>query len=51
MADAYIKRIKKDADSAEVKEYLDYLADRLTYILENIDTENLTDDLNKRIGG
>lgn len=51
MADIYIRHIKSDPSNKEIKEYLDYLADRLTYILENIDTENLTDDLNKKIGG
>lgn len=51
MADSYIKRISTTADHKEIIEYLDYLADRLNYILENIDTENLTDQLNSKIGG
>ena len=51
MADNYIKHIEKNADLREVIKYLDYLADRLSYILENIDTENFTDQLNSKIGG
>lgn len=51
MADSYIRHIPPDADHREVVSYLEYLANRLTYILENIDTENLTDKLNERIGG
>ena len=51
MADSYIRHIDRTADKTDIIEYLDYLADRLTYILENIDRENLTDKLNERIGG
>ena len=51
MADSYIRHIKKGATNAEINEYLDYLADRLSYVLENIDEENLTDKLKNKIGG
>lgn len=50
MADSYIKHIKQDATNAEIVEYLNYLANRLSYILENIDEENLTENLKKKIG-
>ena len=51
MADTYIKRISSDAKGKEINEYLNYLAQRLEYILENIDEENLTDKLKNKIGG
>ena len=50
MADSNIKHIKKDASSAEICSYLNYLADRLNYILENLDEENMTDSFNKKGG-
>ena len=51
MADSYIRHLRSGATNAEITEYLNYLADRLTYILENIDEENLTDELKNKIGG
>lgn len=51
MADSFIRRIDKNADTREIVEYLDYLCGRISYILKNIDEENLTDDMKKRIGG
>ncbi|MBQ4561432.1 MAG: hypothetical protein IJA55_03755 [Clostridia bacterium] len=50
MADSNIKRIKKDASGAEICEYLNYLTDRLNYILENLDEENMTDSYNRKGG-
>ena len=51
MADSFIRKINKKADHKEVVEYLEYLSDRLSYILENIDEENLSDKLQNKIGG
>ena len=51
MADSHIRRIKPGASNIEITEYLDYLADRLNYILENIDEENLSEELKNKIGG
>ncbi len=51
MADTYIRRIDPNAKGKEINEYLNYLTDRLEYILENIDEENLTDKLKNKIGG
>lgn len=51
MADSFIKKIQRNPKEKDVVEYLDYLADKLTYIFENIDEENLTDSLKKKIGG
>lgn len=50
MADSNIKRIKNTATNAEICEYLNYLADRLNYILENLDEENMTDHYNEKGG-
>ena len=50
MADSNIKRIKQNSSNAEICEYLNYLADRLTYILENLDEENMTDSYNRKGG-
>ena len=50
MADSNIKRIRQNATSSEICEYLQYLADRLNYILENLDEENMTDSYNNRGG-
>lgn len=51
MADIQLKKIERDAGTAQIVEYLDYLCERLGYAFENIGEENLTDELNKRIGG
>ena len=45
-----IKHISKGATNVEICEYLNYLADRLTYILENLDEENMTDSYNRKGG-
>ncbi|MBR6513327.1 MAG: hypothetical protein IKT46_00695 [Clostridia bacterium] len=50
MADSYIKRISPNATNTEICEYLNYLADRLGYILENLDEENMTDSYNRKGG-
>lgn len=50
MADSYIKHIKDNASNGEICEHLNYLADRLSYILENLDEENMTDSYNKKGG-
>jgi len=50
MADTFIRKIERNATNTQIVEYLDYLNDRLTYILENIDEENLSDTLRERIG-
>ena len=51
MADSFIKKIDRKADNKKIIEYLDYLSNRLSYILENIDEENLCDQLQQKIGG
>lgn len=51
MADVSFKHIKQNASREEISEYLGYLVDRLEYILENIDEENLTEELKNKIGG
>ena len=50
MADGHIKHIGKDASRTEICDYLNYLADRLTYIFENLDEENMTDSYNRKGG-
>ena len=50
MADSYIKRIKDNATNAEICQHLNYLSDRLGYILENLDEENMTDSYNRKGG-
>lgn len=50
MADSNIKRISNGATNSEICEYLNYLADRLNYIFENLDEENMTDSYNNRGG-
>ena len=50
MAESYIKHIKDNATNADICGYLNYLADRLTYILENLDEENMTDSYNSKGG-
>ncbi len=50
MADSNIKHIRQGATNAEICDYLNYLADRLAYILENLDEENMTDSYNNRGG-
>ncbi|MBR4882177.1 MAG: hypothetical protein IKU19_09590 [Clostridia bacterium] len=50
MADSNIKHIKQGATTPEICDYLNYLADRLNYILENLDEENMTDSYNNRGG-
>lgn len=49
MADVNIRRIERNADTAQTVEYLDYLAQTLTFILENIDEQNLSDEIMKKI--
>jgi len=51
MADSFFKKIDRRADHKQMIEYFDYLAERLSYILENIDEENLCEDLSKKIKG
>ena len=51
MADSFIRRIDRKAEGKQIITYLDYLCERLGYILENIDEENLCDELQKKIGG
>ncbi len=50
MADSNIKHIRQEATNTEICDYLNYLADRLTYILENLDEENMTDSYNRKGG-
>ncbi len=50
MADSNIRHIKRNATNAEICDYLNYLADRLNYILENLDEENMTDSYNRKGG-
>ena len=51
MAESYIKKIKREPSDKDIVEYLDYLAETLSHRFENIDEENLTDSLKKKIGG
>lgn len=51
MADSFIRKIDRKADHDQIIKYLDYLTDRLGYILENIDEENLCEQLQNKIGG
>lgn len=51
MAENSFKRINKNASREEIIEYLNYLTLRLEHILENIDEDNLTDEIKKKIGG
>ena len=49
MAESYIKKIKREPNNKDIVEYLDYLAETLSHRFENIDEENLTDSLKKKI--
>ncbi len=51
MADPRLRKIKRNATTDEIVEYLDYLCDRITAALENLDEENFTDEMKRRIGG
>lgn len=51
MADISFKLIKRNATNEDIVEYLDYMARRLEYAFENLDEENLTENLKKKIGG
>ena len=44
-------KIKHGICNKETKEYLDELVDKLTDILNNIDDDNISDDIMKKIKG
>jgi len=51
MADLFLRKINRNASVKDIIEYLDYLCDKLESNFENIEFENLSNDLQKRIGG
>ena len=49
MADSFFRKIDRNADIGGIKDYLDYLANRLNSSFDDIGIENLSDELKNKI--